>query len=265
MRGDRDASREPSAQTAAVPSPPVKHREIAVTGSLRWAPVPFVAGPTVTATATSSRAATAEPDTPEVAAVIILTPPQTLAPGAPLDFRAVGLSLRGDIVVSDDFEWSTDAPAVLVVDSEDEIGSISINAADGAVAQLTASYTNPDNSVVTSQAVQFRVAAPVDQPGLTVSVVDADTGRPIGGATVAVDGERQVTDETGVVAFPNAVGAPTVTGFAADYDSDAGRTRYCRGYPSPAAQPAHPIDRVVFTGTVDYDRVSTQGAALSSD
>lgn len=191
-----------------------------------------------------------EPEVAAVAEVFILTRPRAINIGEQLQFRAVGVDLRGDVVAVDGFEWASEGPGVMegaTLTGGPEVGEVVI----------TAAYDGSDGRIVSDPvAIQVIDLAPAE--GGRVRLTDATTGRPIEGATVRVADEDMASDADGVVLF-EADGPVTLSVFADGY----AYLTLVEVNPTDlrlALEPRVVDDRVAgFTGTLDFDEVMQDG------
>jgi len=193
----------------------------------------------------------AEPVEAMVAQVVIITRPRPLA--GPIQVRAVGLDLFGDIVVSGGFEWTSSDPDTLAIDAATGRATPA-EGAEGRV-EIVAAYGD-----TLSAPVAFEVGA-LDVPeGFSVMAYQWATGAPLVGATVQMGAQEQVTDENGAVVLEPADGPQAITVFAEGHDYVTVVGPIGDGLVIPV--PPRSADALVagIKGTVDFRNVEGEGA-----
>lgn len=190
----------------------------------------------------------------EIATVVILNRPRVITIGQRLQYRAVGLDLRGDIVQTGGFSWAVDDAEFADID---EAGLLT--GGPGAGETGVRAGIEFEGEMIWSEPTALTVVelAPADSPHLRLT--DAITGSPIEGALVRVGDARLETDAAGMAPLENIEGEYTLSVFADGYDyiTLVGLTRTDIHLP---LTPLSDDTRVAgFTGTMDFDRVTDEG------
>jgi hypothetical protein len=147
-----------------------------------------------------------------VTEVRILTPAGTVGLGGTYRFTAVALKANGDIVPGVRIAWTTGSAQIATID-----------AAGVATAQSTAGATevvaavDTGSQTISSAPVTLTVLDAVQQGSFRVTVVSAESGLAVSGATVVCNQETVTTDAAGRALFDATV-PKTCTVYTADHD-----------------------------------------------
>lgn len=193
------------------------------------------------------------PDDADAAArVIILTPPQSISPGAELQLQAVALDDEGNILIGQAFAWeSSDADTAEV---QADTGLV-VGGPQGGTVEITATAAGTQ---VTSAPLTLVNTGAADPNQDRVVVVDA-AGRPLVGAVVVRGDAQETTDSDGAAFFPTAQGGQTVTVYEALHNT----VTMVGVSGADLLVPMEPLagGAVVggFKGQMDYGMVSSEG------
>ncbi len=190
----------------------------------------------------------------EVARVVILSRPRTLAIGQAVRLRAAALDLRGDIVATRGFLWSTDSADVLAVEPGTGVVTAGPGAGEGTV---VAAFPQPDGDLLESDPLTLRVVEAVEPEGLRVQVSAA--GVPVEGATVRIGDDEVLTDADGVVHVEVDDDVPANSVFAEGFDFVTLVGVGARDIHIPLVPRNDDALVAGFTGSVSFDDVTSMG------
>ncbi len=196
---------------------------------------------------------------PDVERVIILTPGRGLSPGMTIELQAVGLNARGQIVVSDGFEWAS------ANDRLDHLGEGSFFATlETGEAFVTASFETEDGAVV-SEPVRFIILPSAPEGVASVRVVDP-LGQPVAGAQVVTGAESAITNASGIVEFAIADGdiGELVTVFAEGFDYMSVVMSDCQEVLVPLSIRTDLTVSAGIEGVVNFDSIVSAGELETS-
>ena len=196
-----------------------------------------------------------KPDTIVPTQILIITRPAPVTPGDTIAFRAVALDGAGEVILGQEFDFTSSVPGVGTF--SDSTFTAGTTAGTTSVTATPAGSSRP-----VSAPVQVINLGPENEDEIRISVVDRSTGAPIADALVLPEqGASRNTDASGTATFdipPGTYVSVLAEGF--NYVTllgvGDGRSLFVALGPAVGSGLA-----AGFTGEMDYSRVTTSGDA----